>query len=94
MYRVRVLEETKKRSGTGAKGSWAFYYQAALVKLGNEVRQVWLEVRKDQQREPIYFAPGEYDYTHTHGINQFGEWELRREYTLEPVKAAQPAKAA
>lgn len=94
LMRVRMGEEIKDRSGSGAKGPWAFYYQSGLVKLGVEVRQVWFEVPKDASKKPVYFPPGEYEYTPVLKVNEYGEIALSREYTLEPVKPAQPAKAA
>jgi len=91
--KLRMLEEVRERSGSGAKGPWAFYYQAGLVTLGNEVRQVWIEVKKDASKRPIYLAPGDYEYTPRLRVNEYGEFALSREYTMEPVKLA-PAKAA
>lgn len=91
--RIRVLEEVKERSGTAAKGPWAFYSQAALVTIGNEVRQVWIEVKKDSSKRPVYLAPGEYEYTPKLRVNEYGEFALSREYGIEPLKAS-PAKAA
>lgn len=94
--RVRMLEEVKDRSGSGAKGPWAFYYQAGLAKMGHEVRQVWIEVQKDASKRPVYVPPGDYEFTPDLRVNEYGEFALARTYTLEAVKtpAGAPAKVA
>ena len=94
MPRIRMLEETKTRSGVGQKGPWSFHYQAGLVTMGNEVRQVFIEVKKDDAKKPVYLAPGEYDYSPKLTVNQYGEFALSRDYDIAPVKAAAPARAA
>lgn len=83
--RIEVLAETKKKEGV-ARGSgkpYSFRMQAALIRLGHEVRQFWLELRGD---EP-YLGPGEYEFTPSLRVNAYSELELGRSYTLTPVKS-------
>lgn len=89
--RVQVLTDTKKKEGV-ARGSgrpYSFRMQAALIQLGHETRQFWLEVRGD---DPFY-APGDYEFQPTVRVNQYGELELGRAYTMTPVKASARAAA-
>lgn len=80
--RIEVTAETKKKEGV-AKNSgkpYSFALQAALFRLGAEVRQVWLEVRDGK-----YFPPGPYEFEPTFRVNEYGELALGRAFSLKRI---------
>lgn len=84
--RIKVLAETKVKEGI-AKASgrpYQFRLQAGVIEIGQERRVFYFEVPKDQP----WHVPGDYDYTPELRVNQYGELELGRNYTIKPAKAA------
>lgn len=78
MYQVKLLPGTETREFNTKRGPMQVTSVKGLVKMGHETRQVELELKKGQQAP----APGDYTLTLSHVINQYGRFEIGREWTL------------
>lgn len=84
MVKIRVTETTRPREFTLKSGKVKrITLQAALIHIGAEVRQFWLEIAEGTSP----FVPGDYQFIPTFQVGQYGDLGLGRAYTLEPIRA-------
>lgn len=83
MLAVRVLPGVTPRVITTTRGEMTINSVKAVLKLGNETREIELEVPRGENAP----APGNYVYTPQFTVNKWKRLELAREYTLEVAKS-------
>jgi len=86
--RVQVTAEVRVKAGISKKSGkpYEFRLQAAIGEFGVERRQFWFE-----QPNGAPLVPGVYDYQPTLSVNAYGELELGRAFTINPIPAAKAA---